>query len=380
MIFQILSTLHFIRSMLILASAALFITMSIRTSLTVGGADYDAVSFRSIQFRLTHVCSVLIWCLVTVICRTLGYQMNSLESYTFKVGNAMYAQICYLVLFSIVVVSIISYEVWMFAYIFQLYVTSLTFCVQLFILMPFFALITHSIHQTLFLMYSQDCSVRKNPENVSLHIIISWIFNCIMLCHLISMGTTAFFTHGGIFNGNHMHSAEMYIILPLGFVEFGFRMFALMRYFKLWTIYKHIFVAELMMYKSAEKISEQGHLVHLEIATRQNSMLFLDLRPSRDLELDYQMIPYSCSDHLDDNIEHVTSRTLLPQDFVHKIDLLNRMIKQNSMVLLDPQPTRDLELDYQTILYSCSDQFDDNIEHTASRTLLPQDFVRKITI
>lgn len=308
--------------MLIPASVVLFLAVIIRASLTVGGADYyDSVSFGSLQIRLTHVCSVLIWCLVTIICRTLGYQMNALESYTSSEGNAI--QICYLLLFGILMVSIVCYEVWMFAYIFQLYVTSLTFYVQLFILMPFFALITHSVHQMLFLTYSRNCSPRKDSENVSLHIIISWIFNCIMLCHLISMGTTAFFSHGGIFNGNHMHSAEMYVILPLGVVEFGFRIFALMRYFKLWTIYKHPFVVEPVIFKSAEKITEQGHreLAHLDLLDRnikRNSMLFVDPPLSRDFELDYQKMPYSCSDQVD-NIEHTISTKLLSQDYVRKI-------------------------------------------------------------
>ena len=127
----------------------------------------------------------------------------------------------------------------MFSYIFVSYAASCAFVIQLLMVFPFCALITHSIYQVIFLM--QYTRKEVFPRNESLeqflfHLYISGVFNFIMSVHLMCMAITALST-GGIFKS---WSTEKYVIVPLGFVELVYRGYALYCYYELYTIHKSI--------------------------------------------------------------------------------------------------------------------------------------------
>ena len=92
--------------------------------------------------------------------------------------------------------SIMSYEIWMFAYIYNTYyVKGFDPIFKVIIFFPLLALLVHSIFQT-FLPYNVRVAHRDEEsfKNLVYYIFTSLAFNFIMIVHVFCMGLTAWYT------------------------------------------------------------------------------------------------------------------------------------------------------------------------------------------
>ena len=246
--------------------------------------------------RVTHICSFIIWISGSLIPISLFFEMKSYMKNIVALRNATILSLLGNILSFIITIFVVCYEVWMFSYIFVSYAASCAFVIRFVMIIPFCAVITHSIHQVIFLMQytrKEVCPRNESLEQFLFHLYISGFFNFIMFIHLICMAITALAT-GGI---SKSWSAEKYVIVPLGFVELVYRGYALYCYYRLYTIHKSISDPVESIH-----IGENGVAIETSHSI-QTGLAFNDCFVTPEtytLQHDYTLTPYKCTQ---DNIQ-----------------------------------------------------------------------------
>ena len=143
--------------------------------------------------------------------------------------------------------SIMSYEIWMFAYIYNTYyVREFDPIFKVVIFFPLLALLVHSIFQT-FLPYNVHVYIAPSDEesmkNLVYYIFTSSVFNFIMIVHVFCMGLIAWYT------GLSKEENATYVthVIILGFAEVVNRIY---------VIYKHVFLL-ITQYRPYETLSQR---------------------------------------------------------------------------------------------------------------------------
>ena len=236
--------------------------------------------------RVTHISSVFIWISGSLITLSLFFEMKSYIKNTVVLRNLSMLGI---ILYFNITVLVVCYEVWMFNYIFVSYAVSCPFVIGIVMVMPFCAVITHSIHQVMFLMHCPRAEVcpRNVPiEQFLFHLYISGFFNFIMFIHLICMAITAVFI-GGI---SDSWSTEKYVIAPLGFAELLYRGYALYCYYKLYTVHKPL--SDLVKSRHGDKNTVETE----RLPSIQTGLAFTHRFVTPEmLQHDYALTPYECT-------------------------------------------------------------------------------------
>lgn len=126
---------------------------------------------------------------------------------------------------------IFHYEIWMFSYIYNIYVTTFDWPFKLIIICPFFTLLLHTSLQMVFLSYG-ECIHDKARYSyfVKYYIIASLFFNITMVVHVFCMGIT------GYFRGFQESDDVLYIIL-LAAVEVYYRCYAMKEHLNLYSVH-----------------------------------------------------------------------------------------------------------------------------------------------
>ena len=169
------------------------------------------------EIKFKDVACVAIWILVTSISTLLVLDiiMNGLGQSAFKGFHRILS-----------LLSIISYEIWMFTYLYHTYATNLDWHFEAIILLPLVTLIGHSIFQN-FLSYNEYVlpNNEKRMKDLVYYILTSMGFNGIMLVHVLFMFVTALST--GISN-------EKYIVnvVFLGISEMMYRAHVMKNHFE----------------------------------------------------------------------------------------------------------------------------------------------------
>ena len=138
------------------------------------------------EIKSSDVACVVIWISVTFISGSLVKDIitKGLGRSAFKDFHKILS-----------LLSIISYEVWMFGYIYQTYATNFDWNFKIIIFLPLLALLFHSIFQT-FLSYNEYVLPNNEQEMKKLvyYIVTSMGFNGIMTLHVVCMFITALST------------------------------------------------------------------------------------------------------------------------------------------------------------------------------------------
>ena len=183
--------------------------------------------FGDISTQPTQFTSFLIWLSVTMTCNSLGYDMNTFETIPpilYLIGKVS----LYILTIFVVILLVVGYEVCMFIYIYKSYAVTCQFGVQLFIIMPFLSMLSHTVHEILFLVNLKTYS-HKMSSKFQYHIYLSATYNGTMLVHVICMGLTALHSMdvGNI-------NLETLIFTLLALIECGYRIMALICYIKVY--------------------------------------------------------------------------------------------------------------------------------------------------
>ena len=181
--------------------------------------------FGNISTKPTHVTSFVIWLSVTMTCNSLGYDMNTFETIppiSYLLGNIS----LYILAIIVMILLVVGYEVCMFIYIYISYAVTCSFGIQLFLILPFLSMLSHTVHEILFLMNLKSYAHRSSSK-FRYHIYLSAGYNGTMLVHVIYMGLTALHNmDAGDIN------LETFILILLGLIECGYRIIALICYIK----------------------------------------------------------------------------------------------------------------------------------------------------
>ena len=133
--------------------------------------------------------------------------------------------------------SIMSYEIWMFAYIYNTYyVREFDPIFKVIIFFPLLTLLVHSIFQT-FLPYNKrvvDLNDEESMKDLKYYIYTSIFFNFIMIIHVFCMAITAWCT------GLPQEDNPMYVIhvIILGVAEVANRIYVIYKYKRLLEIHR----------------------------------------------------------------------------------------------------------------------------------------------
>ena len=169
------------------------------------------------EIKSKDLASVVIWILVTLISTLLVWDII-----TKKLGRSALKDFHKI----LSLLSIISYEVWMFNYLYHTYASNLDQNFKVIILPPFATLLAHSIFQA-FLSYDEYVlpNNEQGMKNLVYYNLTSLGFNGIMLVHVLFMFVTALST--GISN-------EKYIVnvLFLGMSEMMNRAYVMKNHFE----------------------------------------------------------------------------------------------------------------------------------------------------
>ena len=169
------------------------------------------------EIKFKDVACVAIWILVTSISTLLVWDIvrKGLDRSAFKGFHRILS-----------LLSIISYEIWMFTYLYHTYATNLDWHFERIILLPLVTLIAHSVLQN-FLSYDEYVlpDNEQGMRDFVYYIVTSMGFNGIMLVHVLFMFVTALST--GISN-------EKYIVnvIFLGISEMMYRAYVMKNHFK----------------------------------------------------------------------------------------------------------------------------------------------------
>ena len=215
----------------------LFVLVLYRTVVTIF-PELDSILCIPPENFLGYVCRgvasssefacVLIWVFLTYITCSLNYEIIRKGSGRSAFNN--FHKI--LSLFSIM-----SYEIWMFAYIYNTYyVREFDPIFKVIIFFPLLTLLVHSIFQT-FLPYNErvvDLNDKESMKDLKYYIYTSISFNCIMIIHAICMAITAWCT------GLPQEDNLMYVthVIILGFAEVVNRIYVIRNHFHLLNIHR----------------------------------------------------------------------------------------------------------------------------------------------
>ena len=172
------------------------------------------------EIKSSDVACVIIWISMTFISMSLIWDIitKGLSRSAFKGFHKI-----------ISLLSIISYEIWMFDYIYNTYVTNFDWSFTIIIFLPLVTLLVHSIFQN-FLSYDEYALPRNEVKTRDLvcYIVASLGFNGIMIVHVFCMFVTALST--GISNEN----SPIYIVNVafLGIIETMNRAYVMKNHFE----------------------------------------------------------------------------------------------------------------------------------------------------
>ena len=163
------------------------------------------------EIKSSDIVCVVIWLLVTFITASLVRDIirKGLGRSAFKDFHK-----------SLSLLSIISYEAWMFGYIYNTYVTNFDWSFTIIIFLPLVTLLVHSIFQT-FLSYDECVPPidKERMKDLVYYILTSLGFNFVMMVHVICMFITALST------GVSTEKNFFIYIVNIGFLGLGEMMY-----------------------------------------------------------------------------------------------------------------------------------------------------------
>ena len=201
------------------------------------------------EIKSSGVVCVVIWLLLTFITTSLVWDIirKGLGRSAFKDFHKILS-----------LLSIISYEVWMFSYIYKTYVTTFDWNFTSLIFLPLVTLLVHSIFQ-IFLSYD-ECVAPINIDrmkDLNYYILTSLVFNFVMIVHVMCMFITALSTEENF----------IYIVnvVFLGITEMMYRAYVMYNHFKQlknhyfpYTIHRRIMeINHIDMYGREEMLSHR---------------------------------------------------------------------------------------------------------------------------
>ena len=206
------------------------------------------------EIKSSDIVCVVIWLLVTFITTSLVWDIirKGLGRSAFKDFHKI-----------ISLLSIISYEAWMFGYIYKTYVTNFDWSFTFIIFLPLVTLLVHSIFQT-FLSYDECVPPidKEKTKDLVYYILTSLGFNFVMMVDVISMFITALST------GVSTEKNFIYVVNIgfLGITEMMYRAYVMYNHFKQlkkhylpYNIQRRIMdINNINMYGRAEMVSHRA--------------------------------------------------------------------------------------------------------------------------
>lgn len=169
-----------------------------------------------IKTQISDLNVIALWILLTVLCGTSTRSTSSLSLHSF---NTKWSKCLCL--------GVLLYDLYIIRGIYLTWTVNFALIVQLLQFLPASALIIHSIYQLRFITcgYNRQHLDYRNLSSFSL---INFIFNCVMLIHLVTLQSI----------WNSQHNYQNAIRIGLAICEFLNRMLALRKYGKM--IYNYI--------------------------------------------------------------------------------------------------------------------------------------------
>lgn len=135
----------------------------------------------------SDICCVVIWTTMGILTWNLAVEIEQIKARMIK--DILQLNVI------IMVCILVSYEVGMFYFIYNVYAFVFNVLLQLTLFIPYVTLLSHSLHQIYFFAYCKP--VRPiNNERLSFHIVVSVLFNLVMIFHLFCMAMTCHYTIG----------------------------------------------------------------------------------------------------------------------------------------------------------------------------------------
>ena len=182
----------------------------------------------------SHICCVGVWLSVTFITCCLVREIiknGLLRTVYHKLSVCSFGSVLKV---GSLLAMIFHYEIWMFSYIYNIYVTTFDWPFKLIMICPFFTLLLHTSLQMVFLSYG-ECIHDKARYSyfVKYYIITSLFFNITMVIHVFCMGITSYF------RGFQESDNVPYIIL-LAAVEVCYRWYAMKEHSYLRSVHSDV--------------------------------------------------------------------------------------------------------------------------------------------
>uniref|UniRef100_A0A1X7TD83 Uncharacterized protein n=1 Tax=Amphimedon queenslandica TaxID=400682 RepID=A0A1X7TD83_AMPQE len=235
------------------------------------------------EIKYSDVACVVIWISMTLISMSLIWDIitKGLSRSAFKGFHKILS-----------LLSIISYEIWMFDYIYNTYVTNFNWTFTIMIFLPLVTLLVHSIFQN-FLSYDEYVLPKNKAKTRDLvcYIVASLGFNGIMIVHVVCMFLTALST--GISKENNFIYIVNVAFLGLG--EMMNRAYVMKNHFEQ-LINQYIPYKMYMKTAMEHHMQEMRNNVHTpaELETRYVNLdveLVTGLSQKREKETSYLTVP-----------------------------------------------------------------------------------------
>ena len=182
----------------------------------------------------SHICCVGVWLSVTFITCCLVREIiknGLLRTVYHKLSVCSFGSVLKV---GSLLAMIFHYEIWMFSYIYNIYVTTFDWPFKLIMICPFFTLLLHTSLQMVFLSYG-ECIHDKARYSyfVKYYIITSLFFNITMVIHVFCMGITSYFR-------GFQESDDVPYIILLAAVEVYYRCYAMKEHLNLYSVHHDV--------------------------------------------------------------------------------------------------------------------------------------------
>ena len=179
----------------------------------------------------SHICCVGVWLSVTFITCCLVREIiknGLLRTVYHKLSVCSFGSVLKV---GSLLAMIFHYEIWMFSYIYNIYVTTFDWPFKLIMICPFFTLLLHTSLQMVFLSYG-ECIHDKARYSyfVKYYIITSLFFNVTMVIHVFCMGITSYFR-------GFQESDDVPYIILLAAVAVYYRCYAMKEHLNLYSVH-----------------------------------------------------------------------------------------------------------------------------------------------
>lgn len=195
--------------------------MSVRLFMTLQPQYNVELTPDPYMIKPSDMCCIIIWITTGLLSANLSLEIKRTGE---SVINLSQLRLTTFMMF----VCVLSYEVLMFYFIYNLYAFVFNAVFQMLLILPHIALISHSFYQMFLIAYCEPLRPQDNEsyKQLTVHIVTSILFNSIMIFHLFVMAVTCY--------------SKLGIDIPallLGHVELIYRIWVICRYIYLLTIH-----------------------------------------------------------------------------------------------------------------------------------------------